>query len=364
MSQLNGTGLLGLFPALGALGGVEASGRIAWDGLLASDRLDMEKLQLFEYKANGANGSSGLEASKAPSFTTSARSKAEAILRALNTPGRPRHILVWHIGLLKLLPFFRSPDAEGILYLHGIESWKKQDLLTQRALRRVGLFLSNSDFTWSRFLSYHPEFATIPHQTVSLGIGDSFSREVPTPDGRPMALMVGRMAEGYKGHKEVIEAWPKVLLRIPNARLCIVGGGGLRVELETLARARGLSESVQFVGEVSEEQKEELLLKSRCLAMPSRGEGFGLVYLEAMRLGRPCLVSTLDAGREVVNPPEAGLAADPQKPDQLAGALCRLMEEGEEWSKWSANARRRYEENYTARHFQQRLLAALFPEDR
>jgi glycosyltransferase involved in cell wall biosynthesis len=51
---------------------------------------------------------------------------------------------------------------------------------------------------------------------------------------------------------------------------------------------------------VTEEEKQDLLRRCRCFAMPSRNEGFGLVYLEAMRLGRPCLVSDCDAGREIV----------------------------------------------------------------
>jgi glycosyltransferase involved in cell wall biosynthesis len=96
--------------------------------------------------------------------------------------------------------------------------------------------------------------------------------------------------------------------------------------------------------------------------MPSRGEGFGLVYLEAMRVGRPCLVSTLDAGREVVNPPEAGLEVDPDKHVEMSEAICRLLADGPEWQRWSQQARRRYEENFTAKHFQARLLSALFSD--
>jgi glycosyltransferase involved in cell wall biosynthesis len=102
------------------------------------------------------------------------------------------------------------------------------------------------------------------------------------------------------------------------------------------------------------------LRRCRCLAMPSRGEGFGLVYLEAMRLGRPCLVSDQDAGREVVAPPEAGLAADPANGPQLAESLCRLLTPGEEWEQWSQAARQRYDSGFQGRDFQQRLLDALF----
>src|SRR5205807_1336757 len=107
--------------------------------------------------------------------------------------------------------------------------------------------------------------------------------------------------------------------------------------------------------------KEGLLQSCRCLALPSRGEGFGLVYLEAMRVGRPSLVSNLDAGREVINPPEAGLAIDPDNQQELTTALCRLLTDGQEWDRWSRQARERYENNFTTAHFQNRLMTALFP---
>jgi glycosyltransferase involved in cell wall biosynthesis len=75
-------------------------------------------------------------------------------------------------------------------------------------------------------------------------------------------------------------------------------------------------------------------------------------------VGRPCLVSTLDAGREVVNPPEAGLGADPGNPQALAEATCRLLTPGSEWDRWSLQARYRYERQFTAERFQQRLMGA------
>ena len=76
-------------------------------------------------------------------------------------------------------------------------------------------------------------------------------------------------------------------------------------------------------------------------------------------MGRPCLVSTLDAGREVVNPPEAGLAVDPENSVALSDAVVRLMTPGTEWDGWSVGARRRYEAGFTADAFQKRLLSAL-----
>jgi phosphatidylinositol alpha-1,6-mannosyltransferase len=167
--------------------------------------------------------------------------------------------------------------------------------------------------------------------------------------------------EDYKGHREMIDAWPLVLKQKPEAELWIAGEGDLRSQLEREVARQGSRANIAFFGLLSERRKQELLTRCTCLALPSRGEGFGLVYLEAMRVGRPCLVSTLDAGREVVNPPEAGLAADIAKPTMLADAVCRLLNIGPEWVAWSRQARERYEARFTARHFQERLSAALAP---
>ena len=158
----------------------------------------------------------------------------------------------------------------------------------------------------------------------------------------------------------MIEAWPRVLERIPEAELWIAGDGDLRPSLEELAVRCAPPGSIHFHGQVSDLDKGGLLERCRCLAMPSRGEGFGLVYLEAMRVGRPCIVGNVDAGCEVVNPPEAGLAVDPDDSGQIADAVVRMLTPGGEWTTWSMRARERYESHFTAAHFQQRLLTALF----
>jgi phosphatidyl-myo-inositol dimannoside synthase len=271
-------------------------------------------------------------------------------------------VLVWHIDLLKLVPLLRQPSARVVVYLHGIEAWRRQDWLTRVLLRRVGLFLANSAHTWTRFVASNPEFAYAKHAIVPLGLGTP----MPTawsvqPDRVPAALMLGRLSrsERYKGYHEMIDAWPLVLEDLPAAQLWIAGDGKLRTALLEFAHLRGVADSVRLWGFVSEEQKQDLLARSRCLALPSRKEGFGLVYLEAMRLGRPCLVSTEDAGREVVCPPLAGLAASPTDRKALAGATIRLLSDGEEWTRWATAARQRYEREFTAAQFQERLVSAL-----
>ena len=349
--------VLGLFPYFGpgAVGGVQASARIAWDAV--TDHANGAATLLVYANENHADASAN------GTGTLIVNSKRKAVYHAIRRRWSQELVFVWHLGLLRLLPFFRFARVRVVVMLLGIEAWKKHDGLTRKQLKKVDLFLSISDHTWRNFLQFNKRYEDKPHQTVLLGIGSPIQGVTPVPSDTPAALMLSRLSkdEDYKGHREVISVWSRVARNVAGAELWIVGDGDLRKDLEALVTQLGLGEQVKFWGLVSDGTKEKLLQDSRCLVMPSRAEGFGLVYLEAMRLGRPCLVSTLDAGREVVNPPDAGLAVNPDNEVELVDSICRLLGDGQEWKAWSDEARRRYEENFTERHFQERLLVALFP---
>ena len=346
--------ILGLFPniSLERFGGVELSGRLAWQAIQEYSVPRKMATQLFCYVPGATHAENINE--------IIVRSKFAAARILLTRAFAPRVILVWHLGLLKLLPFVRVPRARVIVFLHGIEAWRAQDVLTRRLFARVSLFLANSEFTWSRFLEYAPQLKNHSHCVLPLGAGEPM-QEWTAPAPNPIALMVSRLerSENYKGHREMIAAWRAVREKIPRAELWIAGDGDLRADLEIHARENQVAGAVRFLGRVSESEKQNLLKQCCCFVMPSRGEGFGLAYVEAMRAGRPCLVSTLDAGMQVVNPPEAGLAVNPMNTAALVDAACRLLAQDDEWTHMARAAQTRYAENFTAAQFQQRLLDAL-----
>jgi phosphatidylinositol alpha-1,6-mannosyltransferase len=291
-------------------------------------------------------------------------SKPAAALRALRVRGRAERVLFWHMDLLRLLPLLGCRRAKVYVALHGIECWRPPDSAIERLLSRVDVFLTFSDFTWTRFIEMNPRWKHSRHRTVALGLGSPAGTVLPQA-ARPAAIIVGRMyrSENYKGHRELIEAWPAVLRRLSDAELWVVGGGDSANDFKQLAAGLGVARRIRFFGAVLASEKERLLQSARCLVMPSRAEGFGLTYLEEMRFGRPCLTSTQDAGREVVNPPEAGLAVDPSNTEALADALVRLMTPGPEWEEWSRRAKHRYEAGFTEAHFQERLLNAVLDQE-
>lgn len=338
-------------------GGVQESGRIAWLGVVAHlHSLGQSAAGIVYGEADQADLGPG----KPAVIVTPNRWRllGQTVVKRWKAP----ILCFWHLDLLRMLPIMRPGKAEVVVFLHGIEAWRAQGWLTRRLFHRVDRFLTNSRYTWDRFLSVQPQLANKPHEIVPLGIGDRWEGELAAPDPVPTALMLGRLArsEDYKGHRQVIAAWPEVVARLPGARLWIAGDGDLRPDLEILAQRCGVADQVRFWGRIGEGQKNELLQKARCLAMPSRAEGFGLVYLEAMRVGRPCLVSPHDAAREVVRPPLAGLAVDPNLTQPLVDALVRLMTDNSDWQRFSQAARQRYEDEFTAQKFQSRFVSALF----
>ena len=293
-------------------------------------------------------------------IATERHGRIGAAARALRAPHSHEVVLFWHLDLLKLLPLLRVREqTKKMLFLHGVESWRKRSALTRALIGRCDVAISNTTFTLNHARQANAEIARLAQHVVHLGLGEP-TTTLPPFDDVPIALMISRLHPGerYKGHDEVLAAWPLVLGQIPDAQLWIVGEGELRDDLEKEASSLNLTQHVRFLGRVSEEEKTQLIERSRCLLMPSTGEGFGLVYLEAMRLGRPCLTG-IDGGREVINPPEAGFSVTHRTPQEIADAVVRLLRGDAAWHELSARARTRYEREFTAHHFQMRLNQTL-----
>ena len=333
-------------------GGIQVSGRVAWQAISrASTEFDARAL-LISLQPHVSQ--------ERAARTFIGNGRLGAIRAARDASGEADVALFWHLDLLKLLPFLGlGAHCRKVVFLHGTEAWKRRSAWTRRRLNGFQLALANSSYTVQQAIAANPEFADVPTRILPLGLGSAASGRA-APDAVPAAVMIARLdaSERYKGHDEVLQAWPLILQRVPDAQLWIVGDGDLRADLERAVNEAGLDGSVRFFGRVTEAEKQTLIERARCMLLPSTGEGFGLVYLEAMRLGRPCLVG-VDGGYEVVNPPEAGLSVTHRAPQEIADAAVRLLRLDDAWEHMSVAARARYERTFTARHFGERMLDAL-----
>jgi glycosyltransferase involved in cell wall biosynthesis len=182
------------------------------------------------------------------------------------------------------------------------------------------------------------------------------------PLGARALLLVARLdpREGGKGHAELIAVLPRLLEHFPDVQLVFAGPGSGREPLEQQARQSGVAHAVFFPGRVEGRTLNDLYRQCYAFVMPSRQEGFGLVYLEAMSFAKPCLGCFDDGAEDVVVDGETGrLIHDPRDPQELLGALRSLLENPARAARLGENGRRRLQANFTAEHHRDRFRTAI-----
>jgi len=223
-----------------------------------------------------------------------------------------------------------------ILVAHGVDAWEIKNESRIKALKKANLILSVSRYTRDRLIqeagldahrvkilpnTYDPGmFAIAPKSPRLL---QKYGLQPQTP----VILTVGRLAadERYKGYDQIIKALPEIRRAIPDARYLLVGKGSDRPRIEKLIAELGLSEAVILAGFVPDDELAEHYNLCDIFAMPSLGEGFGIVYLEALACGKPVLAGNKDGSRDAVADGELGLLVDPENTAEIAAETIRAL---------------------------------------
>lgn len=228
------------------------------------------------------------------------------------------------LPMLAVPPALRPPV---VICAHGSESWRRMKPGSIPAFRAADLVLANSAYTLGRMQARFSGFAGV---ACPLGLPPQFAMTAAPPAqgtepielraadgvvrglGPRMLLLVGRLDPGEreKGHRELMAVMPALAERFPEVQLVFVGGGGDLTPLTEAARASSAAAGIFLPGQVATEQLAALYRRAYAYVMPSRQEGFGLVYLEAMNFAKPCLACRDDGGAEVVVDGETGLLVD------------------------------------------------------
>jgi phosphatidylinositol alpha-1,6-mannosyltransferase len=290
-----------------------------------------------------------------------------ARLARLQSLRRVNWMVFTHVGIaraqLKVPRQFRRPYA---VFLHGIEAWSATlDADRRAALRAARVRIAISPHTARRVAAAHPDLPGLETCLLALLPDEEAPDRVPADvrvDYGPHAVViVGRMSstERYKGHDQLILAWPRVLAEVPDAALVMVGRGDDVERLRTKAAALGLGRTVHFPGFLPDVAVRAVMRNAGVFAMPSRGEGFGLVYLQAMRAGLPCIGSRDDAAADVIVDGETGILVPRQDPEAIAGALARLLTDESMRRRMGDAGHRRFESIFTYPRFRARMAGIL-----
>jgi phosphatidylinositol alpha-1,6-mannosyltransferase len=272
-----------------------------------------------------------------------------------------------HVGIARaqnLVPrVVRRPYA---VLLCGIEVWDPAlGADRKRTLRNATLRLAISEYTAARVSAAHPDIGSIIACPLALlpEVPSASSLELAVLEriGKHSVLIVGRMssAERYKGHDELLECWPIVLQQVPDAQLVVAGQGDDLTRLREKAADLGISSSVLFLGFVSDGTLAAIRERVAMFALPSRGEGFGLVYLEAMRAGLPCIGGANDAAVDVIVHGETGLLVNPQNSRALSETILTMLRSEALRARFGAAGRERFEKEFTFERYCARLAPIL-----
>jgi len=276
--------------------------------------------------------------------------------------GDARHtlVVVMHLHLAPLAVPLVKRGAHLAVFLHGIEAWVPLGGLRTRALEHSVLVLANSRHTIQRFKKANPGFADTAIRICPLGVPESAFEATHPPASQPFALIVGRLSsqERYKGHDTLLQLWREATKVCPAGRLVIVGDGDDRARLENRAKELEVANAVSFLGKVTGEKLESLYRDCDFFVMPSSEEGFGLVFLEAMRASRACIAGK-GAADEVVEHGATGMVVPSHDRTALLAAITRLFRDPELCERMGHAGRERYLAHFTQAHFERRLLAAL-----
>jgi phosphatidylinositol alpha-1,6-mannosyltransferase len=174
-------------------------------------------------------------------------------------------------------------------------------------------------------------------------------------------LIVGRMssAERYKGHDDLLECWSTVTKAVPGAQLVVAGQGDDLTRLRSKAESLGLSHDVLFLGFISDATLEAVRERVAVFTLPSRAEGFGLVYLDAMRAGLACIGGAGDASADVIVDGETGTLVDPANREALAASIIALLRSPSMRAEYGAAGKRRFEAEFTFDRYCERLRPIL-----
>ncbi len=213
---------------------------------------------------------------------------------------------------------------------HGLEVWSRPGRLRRRSMEAADAILCVSRDTRARVLTW----IELPHERVRV-VPNTVGAEFTPGDAaqarrkfglgnQKIILSVSRLDAGqrHKGQDRIIEILPRLRADGLDVVYLIAGEGDDALRLRSMASAAGLGDSVRFFGRVPQAELPDLYRAADLFALPSTGDGFGIVFLEAMACGVPALGLAAGGAADAFADGDLGmLVSGSGLADALGGAL-------------------------------------------
>lgn len=281
------------------------------------------------------------------------------------------HAIVGLIGLAPLAWLLRAGRCiRGYsVILHGIEAWRRLGWTDRLACRGADRIIATTRYTARRFAEANGldfnRISVIPLCAPSAGPSSTQAPPWPDPDfrlgGDFKVLSVGRQSaqERYKGFDELILATRALSDQGVPMHLHLVGQGDDQPRLKALAAQLELTDQVTFHGQLDDAKLQAAYAECDLFALPSGGEGFGIVFLEAMRHAKPCIGARAGGIPEVVAEGKTGLLVDAGDAPALAAVLSQLWTDPARRDHLGQAGRERLQSKFSPDRFKHQHLALL-----
>jgi glycosyltransferase involved in cell wall biosynthesis len=262
-----------------------------------------------------------------------------ALLLLINSlQKRPDIIICGHVNFSPLAA--KVSNLLNIPYwviVHGIDVWNLDDPKKIKGLKSADKIISVSRYTGDRIVKEQ----NISPEQISL-VPNTFDANKLSIQPKPQYLLdryqfqanqsiiltVARLAEidRYKGYDKIIQALSEIRRQIPDIHYLLVGKGPDRDRIEKLIQAKHLQDCVTLAGFVPDHELADHYNLCDVFAMPSKGEGFGIVYLEALACGKPTIGGNQDGAIDALRNGELGVLVDPDDLKEISTVIIEILQ--------------------------------------
>ncbi|MEJ8842198.1 glycosyltransferase family 4 protein [Lacibacter sp. H375] len=270
--------------------------------------------------------------------------KLSFVLWAVKKSLRQDVIILGHLNLAPIAVLLKliAPKKKLIIICHGIEVFEPVSGLKKKALQQADQVLTVSSFTQQQLISRQglpAEKITVFPNTIDpfFQFPVDFTKPVYLQERygiAPQEKVIFTLTrlnsnEGYKGYDTLVSILPALLKKNIPFKYILAGKADATelLRMNTLIKSLGLEQQVMMPGFVSDEEITDHYLLADVFVMPSKGEGFGIVYTEAMACGLPVIAGNKDGSTEALQFGELGTLVDPDNADELKEALMNVLNE-------------------------------------
>ncbi len=233
-----------------------------------------------------------------------------------------------------------------VVTIQGSDIYKAAKLPIVRPITKITLMGCNKIVSLSQAISKEVSSLGIPSNKLQIiPNGVNTTKFLEGEDKRdPIILFVGSLIE-RKDPISLLFAFKGILEQIGTLHLVFIGDGPLRKYLEEIASNIGLTLKVSILGNQSQEQVSNWMKKAKVFVLPSVEEGLGVVLLEALASGTPCVATNVGGIPDIITE-EVGILVPPHDPQAIQIAILKIIQDEALWKKFRKNARKRAENIY------------------